>query len=133
MMTKKLILHIDDEQDILSATTQVLAQEGYTVLSANNALTGLRLFGKYEQEIVGIIVDLRMTPLNGIQFAQEVRTVSRVPILAFSAYLDAENQQRCIEAGIDGYIRKPATIDVILEAVNRCFVTSKAAPKHKPS
>jgi CheY-like chemotaxis protein len=130
-MKKKLILHIDDEPDILAATVEVLAQEGYTVISANNALTGLRLFGKYEQELVGIIVDLRMVPLDGLQFAQEVRTVSNVPILAFSAYLNAENQRNCVDVGIDGYIKKPATVSSILEAVKRCFDVTEAAPNEE--
>ena len=128
-MAKKLILHIDDEQEILAATTQILTRGGYIVISASNALTGLRLFGKHEQELIGIIVDLKMVPLDGLQFAQEVRKVSRVPILAFSAFLDAENQQKCIDAGIDGYMKKPATVDSILEAVRRCFDVTRAVPK----
>ena len=130
-MTRKTILHIDDEPDILAAAAHILTREGYTMVSASNALTGLRLFGKYEQEIVGIIVDLRMVPLKGFQFAQEIRTVSRVPILAFTAYLDAENQQKCIDVGISGYIKKPATVDAILDAVNRCFEVTEVAPREK--
>lgn len=131
-MKKKLILHIDDEPDILAATKQVLSQSGYTVITASNALTGLRLFGKHEHELTGIIVDLRMSPLNGLQFAKEVRTVSRMPILAFSAFLDADNQQRCMDAGIDAHLKKPATVDAILEAVRQCFdVAWKTSKKHQ--
>lgn len=130
-MKKKLILHVDDEPDILVATTQVLSHAGYTVISAGNALTGLRLFGKHENELVGIIVDLRMSPLNGLQFAQEVRTVSRIPILAFSAYLDAENQQKCIDAGITAHLKKPATVDAIVEAVKQCFEVVKRPPRRE--
>lgn len=128
-MKKKLILHIDDEPDILTATTQVLSQSGYKVITANNALAGLRLFGRHEHELTGIIVDLRMSPLNGLQFAQEVRTVSRIPILAFSAFLDSDNQQRCIDAGIDAHLKKPATVDAILEAVRQCFEVSRKTQK----
>lgn len=91
----------------------------------------MRLFGKHEHEIVGIIVDLRMSPVDGIQIAQEIRKVSSVPILAFSAYLDTENQQKCIQAGINGFIKKPATVEVIIEAVRRCFEGTRALPRAK--
>jgi DNA-binding NarL/FixJ family response regulator len=52
-------------------------------------------------------------------------------ILAFSAYLDAENQRNCVDVGIDGYIKKPSTVRSILEAVKRCFDVTEAAPNEE--
>jgi len=45
------------------------------------------------------------------------RSGGRIPILALTAHAMAADRQRCLDAGMDGYISKPVRIDELANAI----------------
>jgi two-component system KDP operon response regulator KdpE len=81
---------------------------GYTVLSANSALEGLRLLFNERPDL--ILLDVMMPGMDGWEVAGRVRELSDVPIIVLSAK-DAEiDKLRGFNMGIDDYITKPFSL-----------------------
>ncbi len=82
MKNKLRVLLVDDNPDVLEFLCDVLG-ESYEVTTAFNGEDGL---AKFQQGVFDFIVsDVRMPKLNGIEFASEVRKVSKLPILFITA------------------------------------------------
>jgi two-component system, sensor histidine kinase and response regulator len=63
-----------------------------------------------------------MPEMDGLQAAATIRqkeqqTSRRLPIIALSARVTQEDQDRCLEAGMDGYVSKPIRADELLAVV----------------
>jgi CheY-like chemotaxis protein len=60
--------------------------------------------------------------LDGVTLARQLkadRATREIPVLAMTAYARLEDQERAMEAGCDGYLRKPLDTQGFLQAVAR--------------
>jgi CheY-like chemotaxis protein len=67
-------------------------------------------------------MDVQMPEMDGLEATARIRakqrqTGSRTPILAMTAYALKGDRQRCLEAGMDGYIAKPIRADELFDAI----------------
>ena len=115
METKKpvTILVIDDDDDIRSAVALCLRETDLnpTVLTAHNALTGLKLAKDHIPDL--IVLDLQMPMGSGFDFITELKRdpkVARVKILILSAAATQSNIWESIDQGIDDFLAKPFDI-----------------------
>lgn len=82
----KTILIVEDHPDALEYFEEVLKEEGYEVLTADNGRIGLEM--AQNQEIDGLVLDIELPELNGRQIHQALRKQTRykkLPILFISA------------------------------------------------
>jgi len=112
---RKLILLIDDEQDLLEVTTFVLESEGFRVLTARNGEEALELLrGGVLPELV--LLDMMMPVMNGWEFLDEIAklpSLRAIPIIVLTA---------AGPSGISGAVevlRKPVDLGLLVEAVER--------------
>ncbi len=68
-----------------------------------------------------------MPVMNGIRATREIRrledgTGRRTPIIALTAHALKEDRDRCMAAGVDGYLTKPIVLDDLCEALNQFVV-----------
>jgi two-component system, sensor histidine kinase and response regulator len=69
-----------------------------------------------------ILMDVQMPKMSGLEAAAVIRNLERgtarhVPIIAMTANAMKGDKERCIEAGMDGYVSKPIQADYLLEMV----------------
>jgi two-component system, sensor histidine kinase and response regulator len=69
-----------------------------------------------------VLMDLEMRGMDGFAAAAAIRdrersTGAHVPIIALSAHADPGSRQRCLAAGMDGYLTKPLRYDELIAAV----------------
>ena len=67
-----------------------------------------------------ILMDVQMPRLDGFQATRAIREQERggrMPIIAMTAHAMKEDQQRCIDAGMDDYISKPIDFRECLEKI----------------
>jgi CheY-like chemotaxis protein len=116
-MNKKICI-VDDTPDLLDNLSQFLKMEGYEVWSFPSAYEALE---KIKQEAPDLIItDLWMPIMDGLEFVNRIKTMDHlkaVPITIFSAKPFQEYQEQARKAGINSYIKKPATLEEILKTV----------------
>ena len=106
---KKLILCIDDDQDILESMSIILEGAGYAVETANSGEEGLRRYKAIDADFV--IVDLMMEEVDaGTNFVKEVKALGgeRPPIYMLSSVGDNLNMTADYASlGLAGVFQKP--------------------------
>ena len=84
--TKKLILAIDDEPDLLEMEKFQFEAKGYKVETANDGLEGLEKLKTIKPDL--IILDLNMPRMGGVEFYQKIcdeKNMPRYPVLILTA------------------------------------------------
>lgn len=116
-MSKKTVLLVDDDIDLVELVTLILTESGYRVIVAEEGQDALE---KVAQGMPGVILlDMRMPGMDGWQFAREFRARHDrlAPIVVLTAANDPEQRAREIDA--DGYLGKPFEIDDLVDTVKQ--------------
>jgi CheY-like chemotaxis protein len=116
-MMAPLVLVVDDDPDILEAICDILEAEGYRVARARHGGEALDRVDAERPAL--ILLDLMMPVMDGVSFAQALRTrpaARDVPIVVISA---DGNRQRAAPVGAAGYLAKPFDVDSLLAHVAR--------------
>ncbi len=108
------ILLVEDEFINRTLAATLLEKSGWRVHTAENGREALHLL---EQEDVDLILmDVQMPDLDGFAATRIIReqekgTGTHLPIIAMTAYAVKGDREKCIDAGMDGYISKPISPD----------------------
>lgn len=116
--TKELnVLYVEDNLDVQQQTLKMLLSFFEKIELANNGKVALELF--YENKYDLIITDIKMPLADGIFLIESIRkTDKKIPIIIFSAHDDKNYFLKTINAGIDGYILKPYTLEQITQTLD---------------
>ena len=83
MNNKKCIIIIDDDDQIREMLKQMLAREGYEILTASNGKEGIRLYRERQTDL--IITDIVMPEKDGLETIMELRKdFPEVKVIAMS-------------------------------------------------
>ncbi len=114
------ILVVEDNQVNQKVVTTVLRKRGYSIELANDgteALSKLENGGGFDL----VLMDVQMPVLDGLEATRLIRKDDRwksLPIVAMTAHAMSGDKERCLEAGMDGYISKPVHPSHLLETVD---------------
>lgn len=115
----KKILVVEDNQDILETTTELLELKGYEVTAAENGLKGLALAKKHRPHL--IISDITMPKMDGFEMLKAIRSDAKTALIPF-IFLTAKAQKTDIlqgaVSGADQYLTKPFTMADLLKSVS---------------
>jgi len=119
-MAHRTILVVEDNPLNRELVVDLLEGAGYTVLQAEG---GVGLLERVKAAQPGLILlDLQLPGLDGVTLARQLkadRATREIPVLAMTAYARLEDQERAMEAGCDGYLRKPLDTQGFLQTVAR--------------
>jgi two-component system C4-dicarboxylate transport response regulator DctD len=107
---------IDDDPDLLRATTQTLNLAGFDVRSfssATEALTGL------SAESAGAIVsDIRMPGLDGLELFEHVRLLDEeLPVILMTGHGDIPMAVKAIQSGVYDFLAKPFPAERLVQTL----------------
>lgn len=117
--SNKRILLAEDNLFSAEIAAEYLENMGFIVDTVNNGREAVdMLLSKEPGTYFCILMDLQMPVLDGISAAKEIRALSdkrlsAVPIIAMTANVFAEDQQRTKEAGMNGHIIKPVDRQIL--------------------
>jgi len=105
------ILVVEDNDKNLKLVRDLLQLNGYRTLEAMTAAEGIALAVEHCPALV--LLDVQLPDMDGREALRRLRSDPRtasIAVVAVTAYAMAEDRQRFLEAGFDGYLPKP--IDV---------------------
>ena len=112
------ILLVDDEENIRKPGREMLAEFGYTVLTASDGESALDLYSKEYGKINLIILDLIMPGMGGSLCLQELMKINPLAkVIIASGYSISGSEKEMIEAKAKGFIRKPYNVREMLNLV----------------
>ena len=117
-MGQKILL-AEDEVGIAEVVSDYLIRDQYQVVLASDGLEALQ---KFDQTIDLVLLDINLPKLSGWEVCQEMRRVSKVPIIVLTARQPSQDELRGFELGADDYIRKPFDPKVLIARIAR-FLT----------
>jgi CheY-like chemotaxis protein len=114
------ILVVEDNHVNQKVVTAVLRKRGFCIELAND---GQEALNKLEQSAAFdlILMDVQMPVLDGLEATRMIRKDSRwdaLPIIAMTAHAMNGDKERCLEAGMNGYISKPVHPSLLLSTVD---------------
>lgn len=128
---KSLVLLAEDNPENRELYTAMLEKGGYSVIAVENGSKVLEIYEKHPFDL--ILMDVSMPVMDGIQATRFIRekekasgSVSHIPIIAMTGRATAEDQEQCVEAGMDIHIAKPFTFKTLIDSLEQMI-------KKKPS
>jgi signal transduction histidine kinase/ActR/RegA family two-component response regulator len=114
------ILVAEDNLVNQTVVSRMLVRAGHTVAVAANGEEAVEMCSAGGFDL--ILMDVHMPVLDGFEATARVRELDRArgfrtPVIALTANAMKGDRERCLAAGMDGYISKPVSRDVLIETV----------------
>jgi DNA-binding response OmpR family regulator len=112
------VLLVEDDEPTRLAMTQVLAGEGYLVLTA---ASGHEASGQLHEPLEPIdvaVLDVQLPDVDGVALCMRLRELSpRLPVIVCSGAAEPAEVARLLELGVRRYFRKPVDPEELLASV----------------
>ncbi len=99
----------------------MLEIQGFAVDIATSGLQVLKLLEDRHYDL--ILMDCHMPDLDGYRTTERIRSAEdpqrRIPIVALTASVMAEDRQRCLHAGMDDFMSKPVHMETLWEVLRK--------------
>src|SRR5476651_1731931 len=127
--TRKKVLIVDDEKDIVDLVAYNLGRNGYDTLTANDGNTALDSASKNAPDL--IILDLMLPGIDGTEVARRLKAdpqTASIPILMLTAKGEETDVVVGLTLGADDYVTKPFSIKVLLARVTNVLRRAEGGP-----
>jgi two-component system, chemotaxis family, chemotaxis protein CheY len=116
------VLVVDDDEAIRTLVRELLADEGYGVITAEDGAQALQMLDGQEPDL--ILLDMRMPVMDGwaLASAYRERPAQSAPIIVVTAATDA--RRTATEVNAAGYLGKPFDLDDLIAVVERTLERS---------
>ena len=128
------VLIVDDNSTNLVLGRMLLEKFGLRVESANSGAEAIEMSVSIPFDL--IFMDIAMPDVDGIEATAGIKAEldqGAPPIVAMTAHSEPESRQRYLEAGMSGYICKPATTQTLEEILTRFLSKEKPQRIHRPT
>jgi PAS domain S-box-containing protein len=135
------VLLVEDNSVNQKLAGRLLEKQGHRVVVAGNGIEALHILGIRSQESTQarsasegtgpsltpefdlVLMDVQMPEMDGFEATTRIRewergTGRRLPILAMTAHAMKGDRERCLEAGMDGYVPKPIHATELTRAID---------------
>jgi DNA-binding response OmpR family regulator len=99
------VLVIDDDAQVRTLVTRLLAHEGYRAVEASNAVDAEQMLEKDPPDLV--LLDVMMPHTDGIDLLAQIRKKSEIPVIMLTGLGDEADRILGLRTGADDYVVKP--------------------------
>jgi len=114
------ILIVEDNEKNMKLVRDILQHKGHTTIEATTGGEGVRLALERRPDL--ILMDIQLPDIDGIAALREIRkdtALDATPVLAVSASVMPDDQQKIVTSGFDAFITKPINLKQFFETVQR--------------
>ncbi|MBI4404010.1 MAG: PAS domain S-box protein [Deltaproteobacteria bacterium] len=102
--------------------TAILKKRGHKITVANDGYEAITLLAAMDFD--AILMDIQMPRLDGFEATKTIRAMpdprkAKVPIIAITAHALKNYEERCLDAGMDGYFSKPLNAKKLLDVLEQ--------------
>lgn len=121
--TKKTILCVEDEPEMIDLIRLILSRRGYIVQGAAGGVEGIRMIREQHPDLV--LLDLMMPDMDGWEVYQQMKAdqaMRDIPVIVVTA--KAQNIDKVLGlhiAKVDDYIAKPFSPQELMDSVDKVF------------
>lgn len=120
----KIILIVEDEDNIREVVRRYLEREGFQVREAADGFSALDLIAEQEPDL--IVMDLMLPGIDGLTLTRQLRQRSRVPVIMLTARGETSDRVRGLDLGADDYMPKPFSPRELVSRIHA--ILRRAAP-----
>ena len=116
------ILLAEDNRVNQRVAVLMLEKRGFLVTVADNGRAAVEAYQQQAFDL--ILMDIQMPEMDGMEAFAAIRALERpqgrrTPVVALTAHAMAHDRQRCLAAGMDGYVSKPLTAALLFAEIER--------------
>jgi signal transduction histidine kinase/DNA-binding response OmpR family regulator len=125
------VLLAEDNAVNQTLAVRLLEKRGYSVILAGDGRAAVEAFEENQFDIV--LMDIQMPRMDGFEATAAIRakeklTGGHIPIVAMTAHALKGDEERCIAAGMDGYVSKPIRTTELFSTIERLLANKDSAP-----
>ncbi|MEM7656997.1 MAG: response regulator, partial [Bacteroidota bacterium] len=119
------ILVVEDNPVNQMVVKKILAKLGHQPTTANHGQLALEKLNDTLFDL--ILMDIQMPVMDGIETAKRIREgfipqQQHIPIIALTANATQENQKNCFEVGMNAFLTKPISKDILTATIQQVIV-----------
>jgi len=121
-----LILLAEDNMANVLTIGDYLESHGYQIVVAHDGLEALAKAEEHKPNL--ILMDIQMPALDGLEAIHRLRRDPRfasTPIIALTALAMPGDRERCLDAGANEYVSKPASLKMLLNTIRDLLVKNE--------
>ena len=122
------VLVVDDSRVVRKLILNILSSRDFHCIEAENGIEALEKLVVNEVDI--IIADLNMPKMSGLELVKTIRAsdiYTKIPIIMLTTEKNEEEQEKCLNAGVNIYLIKPLPYDELKDNINRLLNKKEAA------
>jgi len=119
-VANELILIVEDNPKNLKLVRDTLQVKGYRTIEAGTGEEGVRLAREHHPALV--LMDIQLPGISGVEAFRQLRAdpaTRAIPVVAVTASVMAQERQKVMAAGFDGFQGKPISVRELLETVRQ--------------
>ena len=119
----KTILIVEDNEKNMKLVRDILRHNGHATIEAPTGGEGVRLASEKKPDL--ILMDIQLPDIDGIEALRRIRedrALDAVAVIAVSASVMPDDQQKIVTSGFDAFVTKPINLKQFLDTVKR-FLT----------
>ncbi len=130
------VLLAEDNAINRTLATRLLEKRGYAVSVVGNGREAAEAFER--EHFDAVLMDIQMPEMDGFEAtaairAREKSTGGHIPIIALTANALKGDQERCLSAGMDGYVSKPIRTSELFETIEKLTENRNGQEASQPS
>lgn len=110
------IMIVEDDVYLTEEVKQILKKQNYETLVCDDLLHVIDMFIEFKPHLV--LLDINLPYFDGFSWCDQIRTVSKVPILFMSSRTEDHDKIRALSVGGDDYIDKPFNTELLIAKIS---------------
>jgi CheY-like chemotaxis protein len=114
------IMLVDDDTSFLSMLSEMISEEGFTVIAMPTSDEAYRSMQKQIPDIILCDINLKTSTMNGFTFCekiQENKKLQQIPFIFLTGFKDERFTRIGKELGVDDYLEKPISKQELLSTI----------------